>query len=63
LINDFHITGIQNMHAHQNWDVELRVINIGVYQWKPDAERHRETSPSSGLILRNISTETHEIRS
>ncbi len=51
------------MHAHQNWDLELRVINNGVYQWKPDAERNRETSPSSGLILRNISTETHEIRS
>jgi len=45
LINDFHITGIQNMHAHQNWDLELRVINIGVYQWKPDAERHTETYP------------------
>jgi hypothetical protein len=38
-------TGTQNMHAHQNWDLELRVINNGVYQWKPDAERHRETSP------------------
>jgi hypothetical protein len=45
LINGFHITGIQNMHAHQNWDLKLRVINNGVYQWKPDAERHTETYP------------------